>query len=50
MLSVKIRWRPIAWSVKKILKIYVLKFLEQKIIGYLCNRYVVIVEIESHYL
>ena len=42
------KWRPIAWSVKKILKILILKFLEQRITDYLCNQNVVIVKIKSH--
>ena len=35
-------------SVKKTLRILILKFLEQKITDYLCNQNVVIVKIKSH--
>ena len=43
----KKKWRLIAWSVKKVLKILIQKCLEQKIADYLCNENVVIVKIKS---
>ena len=40
--------RLIALSVEKILIILILKYLEQKIIGHLCNQHVAIARIKSH--
>ena len=43
----KIRWRLIAWSVEKILKILTQKWLEQKIIDSLCKQNVLFAELKS---
>ena len=47
MLHIKIRWRLIAWSVEKILKILIQKWLQQKIADQLYNQNIMFAEFKN---